>query len=159
MHRCFCLLAVATLISAAQIVAPHVGFFRTAEGQLRPVEGLEASFVLRKPLRLSAVSANFSDQAGIVLEKAAVSVLDSDGRVVADYAVVDPDGTVGISTGVDTAIAWLPATRTLMWFNGTSFEKRELAADLPGKVVNIRRDGQQALLLLDEGKAVSEASG
>lgn len=157
MYRCIFVLLGLGVLANAQIVPPHVGFLHTDDGQVRPVTGLPASFVLGGALHEAAVSVSFSDRAGVVLQADRICILDSQGAIIATDGVGDAGGIAAISGGADTAIAWLPAIRTLLWFDGSSFEQRELTGDLPGSVISLRRDGSDALLLLDEGKTVSEA--
>ena len=84
MHRCkFVLLwavpMIVPIVAAAQIAAPQVGFLHTDDGQVRPVRGLTASFVLGDALERGAVSASFSDAGGVILDADQVRILDRQG--------------------------------------------------------------------------------
>jgi hypothetical protein len=157
MYRSFLALLWICSLTAGQIQAPRIGFLHTSDGLVRSVAGLSASFVLGAPLPIVAVASSFSDTAGVVVRPNEVDVLNQQGAVVAKYPEGTFNGVAGITAGVDTAIVWLPGSRTMLWFDGKVFQVESLTSELPANVISVRRDGVQAsMLMLDDSGALSQ---
>lgn len=157
MLRKLLLLPFIALILQAQLQVPSVGSIRCADGSVRPVYGLPASFVLGKPLLSSAVASSFSKSGGIVATADSIKLLNAAGQFVAAFKASDPRALVDIGAEVSSAIAWLPQTLSLVFWEGSAFSEIVLSSPPSGRVTALRRDNSNAVLLvLEEGGGVSE---
>jgi hypothetical protein len=155
MYRSTLLLLLLAALSSAEVNPPRVGFVRYADATVRIIYGVEASFLVGQPVQSQVNAASFSDNAGILSRNGQIEILTAAGTVSAATAG-EHDALVGIDGSLSTAIAWLPGAQTLKRFDGASFQSIEVPAALPGKVLCVRADGEDAALLVESGHSVSE---
>jgi hypothetical protein len=133
-------------LPAPHIDTPRVGVVRSADGSIRPVLGVPGSFVVGESISTAAQSASFSDKAGIIAYQDHVAVMDADLNVLGERALSGPV-IVGIIDAVSTAVAWLPETKTLLFWNGKDFSETRTAGIPDGVIWSIQRHGDQAVLM------------
>jgi hypothetical protein len=138
-----------------QINAPRVGVVRYSDLTVRPVYGLPASFVVGQPLSSAVTAASFSDNGGILVSGGRIRVIRPDGSTLAEEPG-SADAVVGIEKSLASAIAFLPASNTLLHFDGKEFHRTELSSPLPGSVLSLRAGAETASLLVEHDGAVSE---
>lgn len=156
MLRTLLLFPLLALVLHAEVQVPQMGSVRCADGSVRAVYGVPASFVLGKPLLLSAVSSSFSAGAGIVATRDAIQLLDPSGGPLALSPSPDPEALVDIGKDAFSAVAWLPGTSSLLYWDGNGFRRTEIPAPPAGRIVGVRRSASSAVLLVLEDGAASE---
>lgn len=144
------LLPFVALVLQAQVQVPQLGSVRCGDGSVRPVYGVPAVFVLGKPLLTDAVSASFSEKGGIVATIDTVRLIDASGRTLNDVKTMDPGAVVGIYLDLTSALAWLPASSSLLYWQDEAFHLTTLPFPLIGQVTSVYREGSQAVLLVTE---------
>src|SRR5207253_2608494 len=98
----------------------------------------------------SARAVSFSDEGGLLLQSGSLSVVHSNLTGLATIEVDGLGAIIRMDGNAQTAIAWLPASRTLVHWNGESFV-RTAVPELPGdgEVTSVRKlDGNTASLLV-----------
>lgn len=148
----FCL--VASL--EAQVAIPQVGSVRCPDGSLRAVFGVPASFVLGRPIMQPVDAVSFSGDGGLVSAKGRIQLFGRSGSPVSEFETGDLAALVNIDGGLQTAIAWLPASHSILYWDGTLFLRTDVPDEIRGTVTSIRRDAENARLLVLEDKAVVE---
>lgn len=138
-----------------QINAPRVGLVRYADLTVRPVYGLPASFVLGQPVATGVTAACFSDNGGILVSGGQIRVISPAGSTLAEE-IGSSDAVVGIENSLASAVAFLPASNTLLHFDGKEFHRTEISGPLPGSVLSLRAGAETASLLVENDRAVSE---
>jgi hypothetical protein len=93
-----------------------------------------------------------------VATRDAVHLLSADGKPIGRFAIGDPKALVNIEDDVSSAIAWLPETQSLLYWDGRAFQQVSLPSAVSGRVTSVRRDGSRALLLILENGGVSETA-
>jgi hypothetical protein len=149
-----CLLCLAAL-GFGQINAPRVGLVRYSDLTVRPVYGLPASFVVGQPVAAGITAAAFSDNGGVLVSDGRIRVISPDGSTLAEE-IGSPDAIVGIDNSLASAVAFLPASNTLLHFEGKEFRRTEISGSLPGSVLSLRANAETASLLIENERAVSE---
>lgn len=139
-------LAVMPLL-AAQLSAPKAGNVRYADGSVRTVYGFDANFVLG-PAWAKASTVAFSEKGGILALLRRIELVLPDGSVAAEYSTSDLYPLLGIGDGLNTAIAWLPSSSALVWWDGSRFRTTRLAGTLPGTPTSLQSDGSIATFLV-----------
>ena len=155
----FCKLTAFLLLSgilSAGVRTPHIGSVRCVDGSVRQVYGLPSSFILSQPLVKAVDSASFSDAGGVIAAEGHMTLLDSAGSPVADFAVRDKAALVNIDTDGSAAIGWLPGTHSVVYWDGKLFKQTILKNGPEGRVTSIRRRGEMAELLVLDGPALSQ---
>jgi hypothetical protein len=158
MFRKLPFLPLLALLAQAQVHVPQVGSIKCSDGAVRPVLGLPASFVLGKPVLFSATSSSFSAEGGIVAAAGAIHLLNADGNQIGVLPTTETQSLVNIETGISSAIAWLPLTNSLLYWDGGAFRRSALSTPLSGRVTSVRRDGERALLLVLQDGSVTETA-
>jgi hypothetical protein len=158
MVRYYLLLFCLGTLLRAQVNAPQVGFARFTDGSVRPVLGVPASFVVGRPARHSVDAASFSDVGGILSEQGHIRLVGTDGSSVGDQFTGDREAVVNIDGTLSTAVAWLPASHSILRWDGAGFDKTDLPDSFSGKVIGIRLEGEYAKVLVLAEKAVSEVT-
>lgn len=158
----FALLGVLCLPLAAQLSVPKVGTFRYPDGSLHSVQGLSANMIVFDLPVDSSQAASFSDYGGLVSQSGVIRLLGADFSVLGEYQAAGDDGNakpvVGISGDLTSALAWLPASHTLLHWNGSQFDALELAAgEIEGEVTDVECVAlrQARLLVLHQDGSVS----
>ncbi len=148
----FCLIASLE----AQVATPQMGSVRCPDGSLRPVLGLPASFVIGPPIMQPVDSVSFSGSGGLVSAKGQIQLFDRGGSPVSEFEAGDLATLVNIDGGLQTAIVWLPASHSILYWDGTLFLRTDVPQEIHGTVTSIRRDADHARLLVFEDKGVIE---
>jgi hypothetical protein len=156
MLRCLFLSLCLAGLTQAQVNAPRIGFARFGDGSLRAVYGLQASFVLGKPVLQSVTAASFSDDGGLVATPGHIQLLSRDGSVVSDCESTDPAPVLNMDGDGSTAVAWLPASQTILHWEQGMCQSVSLPAPLTEHVTSISVAGHVAKLLAIQDNAVSE---
>ncbi|MGH7139436.1 MAG: hypothetical protein ACREHD_27135 [Pirellulales bacterium] len=127
--------------------APKAGNVRYADGSVRAVYGFDANFVLG-PAWTKASAVAFSDKGGILGSSGKIDLLRPDGSVAGAYATAESQPLLGIDGDLNTAVAWLPASGALVWWNGSAFRTTQLAGMLPGVATSVQSDGTTVTFLV-----------
>lgn len=139
--------SAAVLPLEAQLSAPQAGNVRYANGSVHAVYGFDANFIIG-PSWAKASAAAFSKQGGILASSSEIELLRSDGSIAGIYASSEPHPLLDVGENLKTAIAWLPASNTLLWWSGSGFQATQLAGTLPGTATSIESNGVTATLLV-----------
>jgi len=139
---------LAAMPAFAQLKTPEIGAARYGT-EVRKIYGLEANFVVG-PEWLTASALSFSQAAALVANSGKIQLIHRDGTVAGEYATAESAPLLGIGGSLNTAIAWLPGSQTLLWWDNGSFHTTQLAGALPGVASSIQSDGQEASLLVTE---------
>lgn len=156
MLRSAFLLPLIVVLLQGQIHTPQAGFIRCADGTVKAVYGVPGAFVLGRPILGSVVSSSFSEQGGIVATRDAIRVLDAIGNPVAEFSSADSGALVDMETGASSAIAWLPASLSLLSWDGKAFHETQMGAPVAGQVIAVRLAQGAAVLTVLDQDAVSE---
>ena len=155
--RLFIPLCLGALLQA-QVQTPQMGTVRCLDGSVHPVYGVPASFVLGKPAMQSIDAASFSSGGGIVSAKGQIQLFDPKGVLISEFEANDPAALVNIDGSANTAVAWLPGSQSIVHWDGTLFLRTNAPEQIHGKVTSIRRDGDNARLLVFDGDAVMDVT-
>src|SRR4051794_13033744 len=145
-----CFGLIASVAIDAQISTPSVGYVRYASNEVRGIYGLEGNYVVGGSALASAGAVSFSDDGGLLLQSGSLSLVDSNLTGLATIKVDGLGAIIRMDGNAQTAIAWLPASRTLVHWNGESFVKTGISAlPLESEVISVRKlDGNTASLLV-----------
>jgi hypothetical protein len=135
------------IAACAQLSAPGIGNVRYSDGSVRAVYGIDANLVIGPEL-LSASAASFSAAGGLIANDQKIILLSPGGIPVAEYPAAERNPLLDIGATPETAIAYLPSSQSLVWWNGQTFQQTSLAGALPGVPVSIQSDGTLAVLYL-----------
>jgi len=145
----------AGVLMQAQVVTPRAGFVRCDDGTVRAAQGIEAAFVLGKPVAVAVDAASFSDQGGLISTRGIIRLLHEDGSEAGDYESGERHAVLSIEGDLSTAAAWLPSAQTILHWDGGSFARTVLRAALPGQVTSLRLLEHTAELLVEKDGSVS----
>lgn len=142
-------------LSQAEVNAPLVGVVHySSDATLRPVLGIPASFVAGPSIITGVHGASFSEGGGIVVAADALEIVDKAGHLLASAPCSDSDPILNVADSVSTAVAWLPESRLLASYSDGAVQLTTVVANLPGRVVALRKQGTAAaLLVLETGTA------
>src|SRR5882757_6080208 len=142
----------------AQVSAPRVGFARFSDGAVHAVQGLPSNLVVGDAAIAPADHASFSDSGGLIAHGGQISLLDADALPIASYPCTESSPLLNIDGALSTAIAWLPSTHSILYWDGAAFVVTEVSSGLPtGEVtgVQIIQAGKARLLVSRAGAGVS----
>lgn len=132
----------------AQLNTPNAGIVRYQDGTIHRVLGLPANYVVDGTALDSADHVSFSDAGGILAKDGRIRLVDSAFKTLAEYDSGDPAALVNIDADLQSAVAWLPTHRRLLYWNGTSFSSTEVkGSDGLGSVTSLWITGRTAKLL------------
>jgi hypothetical protein len=156
-----CLLSCAAAFCAGEVGTPLIGLARFGDGSVRAVYGLPNNLVVdsRTVGHFEAVS--FSDAAGLVLTQTRIELVDRHLNVIGAYESNDSRVLLNVDGGRETAIAWLPANHSIVYWNGSGFTNVAVTGIDGGLVATAarKRAGSTAELLLKDAQgAVFKAS-
>lgn len=132
---------------AAQLTAPEAGNVRYADGGVHTIYGFDANFVVG-PAWAKASTVAFSEKGGILALLRKIELVRPDGSVAAEYSTFEPHPLLSIGEGLNTAIAWLPSSGALVWWDGSRFRTTQLGGRLPGTPTSLQSDGSTATFLV-----------
>ena len=151
-----CLGLFASGAANAQIATPSVGYVRYASDGVRGIYGLEGNYVVGDKVLASALAASFSDDGGLLFQAGSLVLVDAKLATVSTVEVGDSDIIVRVDGNLETAIAWLPASHVLVYWNGKSFMRTavpEFSGE--GTVTSVRKlDGNTASLLVSKPDSI-----
>lgn len=143
----------------AQVNAPKVGIVRYSDHSVHAVFGVADDFVISPHVIASADAISFSDSGGLIANNGHIQLIGPSSTVIAEYDSGESAPVLNIDGALTTAIAWLPAQRALLRWNGKSFILTTLIGELLGPVTSVRVENKTAKLLQTEtGGVVSEAT-
>jgi hypothetical protein len=159
---CFATLqALCGPVAASQLSAPRVGVVRYTSGGVYLLYGLPGSYVIGPRVLDGADSVSFSERGGLMVRKGSLSLLRSDLSTAGMLETGESNPLLGMDGDLTTAIAWLPSSQKLAYWNGQAFASVSVP-DLSreGSVSFVsKRDSKTAVLLLHSPDGfVSEAS-
>jgi len=128
---------------AAQVSAPRVGFARFSGGGVHSVSGLPANLLVGGVSIARADRASFSDSGGLLSHQGEIELLDANAQLIASFVSGDAAPVLNIDGALTTAIAWLPSSHSILYWDGKEFVRTE--ANLAGEVT--------ALQTIEQGKA------
>lgn len=145
-----CLGLIAFETGNCQLSAPTVGYVRYANDGVRGIYGLQGNYVVGASVLGSAQAASFSDTGGLLFDAGSLTLVDAKLDHVSSTEIQDSDAVVRLSGSPETAIAWLPASRVLVHWNGGSFVTTAVPElTLTDTVTSVRRvDARTASLLV-----------
>src|SRR4051794_20167018 len=133
-----CLGLIACGAANGQIATPSVGYVRYASDGVRGIYGLEGNYVVGEKVLPSAGPASFSDEGGLLFHSGSLALVDSTLTTVSTMEVGDSDALVRMDGKLETAIAWLPASRALVYWNGSSFVRTVVPGfSVEGRVTSV----------------------
>ena len=152
----FALTGIACLLSTAatcmaQVSTPVIGVARLGDGSLRMVYGVPDNLIVDSQNLGRVQTASFSDTAALVYKDGSIDLVDRKFHPVGGYSVEDPNALLNVDGDADTAIAWLPGSATILYWNNGAFHST-VVKGLEGsfEVTSLRRSGPQAELLISD---------
>jgi len=108
------------------LAPPQLGFVEDSAHALRPAFGLAGNFILGPPISGKIPGGNilteaFSGSFGLLKTDSSLAAFDSQGKLLASMAVARGPALFAFSPGGATALAYVPSTRTLVEWRGSSF--------------------------------------
>jgi hypothetical protein len=120
---------------AAQVSAPRVGFARFSGGNVHIVSGLPANLLVGDVSIARTDRASFSDFGGLLARQGEIVLVDANARLIASFASGDAAPVLNIDGALTTAIAWLPSSHSILYWDGKDFLRTE--ANLAGEVTAV----------------------
>lgn len=145
--------SIALLICPAALVAqlsvPKVGVARYADHTVRGINGLESNLLVDSQAMLSADAVSFSDRGGLLSIAGTIRLITNQGTIVGEFNSGESSPVLNIDGDLTSAIAWLPSSGLLVYWNGKAFAATQvIRADLPGAVTSVQAAGATAAKLL-----------
>lgn len=134
----FALLAVALLGGCllAQISAPTPGFVRLPGLPIQVLFGVPGSFITAAGPFGTAQAASFSDTRGLLAQDGRIRLVTRGGSAIASFPYTGPPPLLDLAP--DSALAWLPASHTLLWWDGRVFTPLPISpGDLTGQISDV----------------------
>jgi hypothetical protein len=141
-----------------EIATPRLGAVRCPDGTVRFVFGIPASLLLMPTSLSTAESLASSSRALLISSDGVVRFYDADGSLRAEAPASDPHPVMGVENDLESAVVWLPSTHALMFWNNGEISSTDVAGSLPGPVLAVRRSGDIARFLVQDGAGVSEVA-
>ncbi|MGI8742473.1 MAG: hypothetical protein ACR2NN_07860 [Bryobacteraceae bacterium] len=145
--RGLCWFFVAAGVAFAQpaIESPQIGWI-TSSGQLRPVIGLAANFVVGESIGDRVVSSSFSGSFGLVKTDSSVLVLDRAAQVLFQTDADPGPALFAFATDGSPAFVYLAQTKSLLSWKSdhletTAFELDGTVLAIGNRDVIVKRDG------------------
>jgi hypothetical protein len=141
----------------AQLSVPKIGTARYPDGSFHTVQGLPSNMIVAELPLDSAEAASFSDAGGLISQNGVIRLLAADFSKVAEYSAAETP-LLSIDGPLTSALAWLPKARTLLHWNGATFDAFPLAdSGIAGKVTDLQSAGskQARLIVLNSDNSVS----
>ena len=131
-------------VLAAQVSAPRVGFARFSGGSVHAVSGLPANLLVADVSVARAERVSFSDSGGLLARAGEIDLVDVNAQVIASFVSGEAAPVLNIDGALTTAIAWLPASHSILYWDGKGFVRVEanLAGDVTG--VQVIEPGESA---------------
>ncbi len=118
----FLLLAlVTTTCLIAQVHSPSAGVIRYGTLPVQSLYGIPGSFVPAEASFGTADAISFSDTGGLVAASGRIELVRADGSAVATYEYGAVAPLLNIDRDLTSAVAWLPDTKSLLWWDGKRF--------------------------------------
>jgi hypothetical protein len=121
MKRIVLFLPLTALVLMAQVNAPTIGIARLADGNVRALSGLPENLVLTPHSFGVFDAASFSDSAGLVAKNGLIQLVTPSFQVLGEYASAEQHPVLNVDSGAMSAIAWLPSSHSIVYWNGTQF--------------------------------------
>ena len=115
--------------------APRAGWARFLDG-VHAVKGLPANLLVSDALVTRANSVSFSDSGGLVSRTGKIDLVDANAQLIASFASDEAAPVLNMDGALTTAIAWLPSSHSILYWNGKDFAHAE--ANLAGEVTGIQ---------------------
>ncbi len=130
--------ALFTSCLKAQINPPRAGFLRYGSLPLQGVYGIPGNFVPAQASFGAATAVSFSDAGGLLAANGLIELVRADGSLAASYKSGPTTPLLNIDRDLTTAVAWLPDSHSLVWWNGKRFELAELGEGIPnGRITSV----------------------
>ena len=101
-----------------------------------------------------ANSVSFSDSGGLVSRAGKIDLVDANAKVIASFASDEAAPVLNMDGALTTAIAWLPSSHSILYWNGKDFAHAE--ANLAGEVTGIQvTEPDKARLLIRQTNGAS----
>lgn len=158
MKRCLLLFLSCSLAAmCASVQAPVAGAIRYASGSVYPLLGMSRAFVPGQAIADHVAAAAFGEKAGILAVDGGLEIVDYSGQRLSRFDGDSSQAVLAMQATPSWAIAWLPASNTIVTFTGGTWRTTALTTPLPGTVVSARVVSQDtAHLLLREGAQIFE---
>jgi hypothetical protein len=160
------LLGMAVLLCTAafcmrQVTTPVIGVARLLDGSLRVIYGLPDNVMIDPHSRGKFDAASFSDEAGLVAKDGSIQLVTTDFRTVAEYQTKEMNPLLNVDGSEQSAVAWLPASQSLLHWNGSAFVLKTVnGLDRGLEATSVRTSNSRTaeLLLKDANGAVFHAT-
>lgn len=155
------LLLLISVFSKAQLKPPPIGIARLSDASVRTLYGLPENLIVDSRSFGSFDAASFSDQAGLLATHGRIQLVNTNFAVLGECETGEPQPLLNVDGSVASAIAWLPASQSLLFWNGTAFVRKEVTGidrSLQATSVRVQNADTAQLLLTDTNGAVFEAS-
>ena len=121
---------------AAQMGAPNPGFVRFAGAGVESALGLPGNLLLVPSAFPNADAIAFSNRLGLVASAGRIRLVQTNGTVLgeAEYNGVAP--VLNVDRQADSALAWIPSERVLLYWQSGNFERAEAGA-VPDQVTSV----------------------
>ncbi|HEX4170399.1 MAG TPA: hypothetical protein VHZ55_33455 [Bryobacteraceae bacterium] len=100
-----------------QVSTPAAGFVRYPGLPVQAIYGIAGNFLLGPAVSGVADALSFGKSGGLLAGGGHIVLVGADGSTVADYASAENHPLLNIGGTLDSAVAWLPASRTLLWID------------------------------------------
>ena len=142
-------LALSLFLSAlglvsAQVTAPTVGLARYRDHAVRALYGLPGNFVVAKSNFASAAALSCSTSACLLADNNRLSLLLLDGSLIASQDLDQSLPVLSLDGDRSTALAWLPASHVLLYWNGRAFTSLPLDQVAPMGTVTSLMPGERS---------------
>ncbi len=126
--RCELLLFAALTTSlTAQVHSPSAGVIRYGSLPVQGLYGIPGNFVPVKASFGIADAISFSDAGGLIAANGRIELVRADGFPVATYEYGGVAPLLNIDRDLTSAVAWLPDTKSLLWWDGKRFATVKLS--------------------------------
>lgn len=143
------LLSVLVEPAFSQISAPQVGLVRYADGGVYRVTGVPGNYIIGDRLFDAVEALNFSEAGGLMLRSRSLLLLDANASVIASYAAGAGKAVVGVQKKLDSSIAWLPSSNTIVHWDGATFHALAVPdGSMTGEVLSINKTASETALLI-----------
>ncbi len=147
--------------ASSQVTAPRLGLVRYADGGIYPLYGVSGNYVVGPKLLDAADGLSFSQAGGLLVRQGVLMLVDSSLQTVSSFNAEGDKPQVAIGKDLDSAIAWLPVHRLLVYSNGTTLQSVAVPGSAwTGTVVGLEKissDVASLLVLNSPGSSVEEA--
>jgi hypothetical protein len=158
MKRIVFVLPLTALVVMAQVNAPPIGIARLADGSVRALSGLPENLVVGPHSFGVFDAASFSDSAGLLAKDGLIQLVTPSFQVLGEFASTEQHPLLNVDSGAASAIAWLPSSHSIVYWNSTQFvttSVESLAPSFLAAAVRLKGNAAQFLLTGTDGAVLA----